>query len=190
MAGPARTMLDAGRHKTIVDAFRNGATIRIAAGKARIHPKTLAAWLQTGREDLAAHEDGETDELTAKARLALDAGEAIADRDLRWLGKLEGRIDLNGVEWTRMAWLLERTSPDEFALREVRRHELTAAAGEKQQGGATPVVQILNVLAGAGALPEGFHAAPAVAGGTRPAVADGRPRQALPAAGDVLAEPS
>lgn len=192
-AKPAR--FTPARQAKLTEAFRGGATMRIAAGVSRTPLRTLQQWLQRGRLELEEWaeiaellpETEEPPEWSIHASFYVEVAEAIAERDLRWLSKIESGDtgeDSRGKpkDWQRYAWLLERTSPDEFALKEgVRRLELTGAGGGPiRHEGSTQLAAILKVLEGAGAIEERSVA--------QLGAGDDRPRDAVSAPGAVLAE--
>lgn len=157
------------KKRLMIEAFADGATMRIACGVARVVPWSAYRWLKRGREELevwaAECEDlAETLEpgdpapkwppLTEHSRFFLDITEAIASRDRRWVKKLES-WDEKGQGWTKYAWLLERTAPGEFALKEgVQRVEHTGADGGaiKIEDRSASLADVARVLEAVGAL--------------------------------------
>lgn len=149
----------------IVEALRSGATIAQAGRVARVPSRTIALWMQKGRaalddwdeavEEIAAGDEvpeGELPELNEYGTFWLDAAEALGQRNLKWMQDLEATPESN---WTRLAWLLERTTPDEFSLREnvVRRLELTGAEGGPVRAtrGTPDLAAVLRALVAASA---------------------------------------
>lgn len=143
----------------VVAAIRAGATLTKAAALARVPLRTVQSWMAKGRASLDAWAeaveelgaDGEIPEPDELAVFALDAEEALGQRNLTWLRSLEAA---EGSSWTRFAWLLERTTPDEFSLRDniVRRLELIGAEGGPVRAtGGTEISAVVAVLVAAGA---------------------------------------
>lgn len=179
----------------IVESLHDGATLKQAAQIARVSRGTIGVWLQKGRaalDEWAAQveeqypagdppDDADLPDLDEYGVFALDAEQALGQRNLRWMKALEAG-DEKGQGWTRFAWLLERTTPDEFALKEgvIRRLEITGAGGGPVR--ATSEVQIsavAHILAQAG-----LQAGPLA----QLEEGDARPRAALPAPAPILAE--
>lgn len=145
----------------MLDAIANGLTAGKAAALARILPNTSRMWLRKGRDELDAWAaqvdeepgDAEIPDPGMYASFYLDMAEAIAKRELGWLKELHAENDRSS-QWQRIAWLLERTAPGDYALTEkVQRLELAAAVDVKVQG-VLGVADVFSVLRSAGALAE------------------------------------
>ena len=121
----SRPKLSAEVRQVFIDGMSHGLTATKAAALARIPSRTMDDWIRKGRAslDLWAEEveqlpeDAPVPELNVYGSFFLDAAEAIAKRELKWLKGIAG-WDGKGQGWTKEAWLLERTSPNDYALRD------------------------------------------------------------------------
>jgi hypothetical protein len=119
--------------RRLIEAYRKGATITLAAKYAGITRQTLHTWLDDGRaqlEHLAEHTDGEDPTsfpLEAGLVLLLDAAQAEFGVEL-----LDTIKSASPREWQAAAWLLERVFPDEYAKRQRVDHTHTIVAQVEQ----------------------------------------------------------
>lgn len=187
MSLKGRTKLTPAMHTVIVASFKRGGTQTMAAGAARIGQSTLSDWIVAGRREWEAWNAGELDELTDRARLALDIDEACAGVFLEAI-----EIVREGKQgWQSSSWVLERRLPTEFAITDrvvTKRLEITGDGGGpvKLEGGSA-LGDALAIIKAAGALPETIDGEAVEAGDE---VGAATARRALPAARDVLAEPA
>lgn len=177
--------------KKFCEGLSVGLSIAKAGALSRIPERTVFRWLEKGRVAVAEWADrvdeladGEpVPELDVYGEFFLDAAEAIAERERGWLNAIKAAEEKT-TAWQRYAWLLERTNPGDYALKEgVSRVALAAGGGKQPNAGvALNAVALLLVEAGAAQGP---------AGAVVDQLEDGnaRSRRALPAAGEVLAEP-
>lgn len=190
MAGSKPRLTEEAR-KAFVDALAHGLSINKAGALARIPPTTVDRWLQKGREALAAWaeacealaDDDPVPALDVYGDFFLDAAEAIAQRELGWLKKLEASEEKSAA-WQRYAWLLERTNPGDYALKEGISRVALAAGGGKAPNSEVALDAVALILVQAG-----VAGAAGAARAVLDQAAEDRPRAALPAAGEVLAEP-
>lgn len=91
----------------VLEAIRDGLTLRKACLACGVPVQTVDEWIQQG----GAFSD------RAKA--------AVSERERDWLRAV--RREDKG--WQRIAWLLERTCPEDYGRRDVVKTELTGASG-------------------------------------------------------------
>lgn len=191
----SKPRLTADARATFVKALASGLSIDKAGALARIPGTTVDRWLQKGRAAVA--EWGEACEelpddaasipaLDVYGEFFLDAAEAIAKRELGWLQAIKASEEKSSA-WQRYAWLLERTNPGDYALKEGISRVALAAGGAKQANTGVALNAVALLLVEAGAAQGGPGAAGAVVDQLQGE--DARPRAALPAAREVLAEP-
>ncbi len=166
----------------MLEGVADGLTMRKSAALVRLAPRTLDRWLQKGRLEIDAWAD-EVDEAADDAEIPepgiygsfyLDAAEAIARREHKWLKALWSANEKDS-QWKRLSWLLTATAPGDYAVSEkVQRLELSGSVNVQAKA-VLGVADVFDVLRSAGALAE-------LEG------EDSRPRAALPAASEVLAE--
>ncbi len=166
----------------MLEGVADGLTMRKSAALVRLAPRTLDRWLQKGRLEIDAWAD-EVDEAPDDAEIPppgiygsfyLDAAEAIARREHKWLKALWSANEKDS-QWKRLSWLLTATAPGDYAVSEkVQRLELAGTVNVRSEV-KLGVAGVFEVLRESGALAE-------LEGG------DTRPRAALPAAPEVLAE--
>ena len=92
----------------VLAAIRVGLTLQKACLACGVPYQTVEHWIRTGGDEFSAR---------AKA--------AIAEREMLWLNEV--RHQERG--WQRIAWLLERTCPEDYGRRDVVKTELTGAGG-------------------------------------------------------------
>jgi len=92
----------------VLAAIRVGLTLPKACLACGVPYQTVEHWIRTGGDEFSAR---------AKA--------AIAEREMLWLNEV--RHQERG--WQRIAWLLERTCPEDYGRRDVVKTELTGAGG-------------------------------------------------------------
>jgi len=92
----------------VLAAIRVGLSLNKACMACGVPYSTVQTWIAEGGDDFSA---------MAKA--------AIAERELLWLNEV--RREERG--WQRIAWLLERTCPEDYGRRDVVKTELTGAGG-------------------------------------------------------------
>jgi hypothetical protein len=91
---------------TLLEAFRSGLNDRDCCLAAGIHPRTLQRW----------HEVAEHDPQSAHAAFVDELKRVRAEGKLRRLQRIERAAD-DPKYWASNAWILERTDPEQFALR-------------------------------------------------------------------------
>jgi len=92
----------------VLEAIRDGLSLNKACLACGVPYSTVQTWIADGGDGFSA---------TAKA--------AIAEREREWLRAV--RREDKG--WQRIAWLLERTCPEDYGRRDVVKTELTGAGG-------------------------------------------------------------
>lgn len=156
------------KKRALMDAFADGATQRIACGVARVAPRTFQTWMRRGHDDLnewAEECEALADDLepgdpapdwpkpTTYAGFYLEVAQSLAQRDLEWMRALRGTSAKEQGQWQRYAWLLERTSPGEFALKDTARLDPTAEGGPaKIEDRSASLADVARVLEAVGAL--------------------------------------
>lgn len=167
----------------MLEGVADGLTMRKSAALVRLAPRTLDRWLQKGRVEIDAWAD-EVDEAPDDAEIPapgmygsfyLDAAEAIARREHKWLKALWSANEKDS-QWKRLSWLLTATAPGDYAVSEkVQRLELSGSVNVQAKA-VLGVADVFDVLRSAGALAE-------LEG------EDARPRRAISSSAPILAEP-
>lgn len=153
--------------------FRNGATLKIAAGRVEIPPATLREWLRAGEEQLRELYDGEPGYPNPMTLLYVACAKATAE----YLAEHVDTVSLNPADrdWRASSWLLERRDEDFNPAAKV---EVTSEHTERMvlEGGqeVKTIAEFLEYLKVQGH--EHLHGLAAV----------GADRPALPRAGEVL----
>lgn len=92
--------------EVLLKGFRSGLNDRDCCLAAGIHPRTLSRWQETAE----AHPE------SAHASFVAALKAARAEGKLKRLQRIE-KASEKDQHWTAAAWLLERTDPEQFALR-------------------------------------------------------------------------
>jgi transposase len=105
------------RVRVVLQAFAEGHSIRVAAMRAGIAALTVKIWLRKGREG--------TDPAYVEFLQNYEWAQAIHEEEnlqnIADAANGEGRHKT--PQWTASAWQLERKYPEEYARRQVTRHE-------------------------------------------------------------------
>lgn len=102
-------VLDQHVRNTLIEAFANGASKKVACGAANISPDTLSRWQRAvkNRQELSPYS---YDELRTLFR---DIDEARSRFARRMLNSISRAAEVDG-DWRAAAWALERLYPDEY----------------------------------------------------------------------------
>jgi len=92
----------------VLAAIRVGLTLQKACLACGVPYQTVEHWIRTGGDEFSAR---------AKA--------AIAEREMLWLNEVRHQ----DKGWQRIAWLLERTCPQDYGRKDSVRAEVTGAGG-------------------------------------------------------------
>lgn len=110
----APALADKAVYDKVVEKVRQGNYITTVAASVGVEPETIMRWLEKGKRG----------ENTLYHSFYLDVQEAWAEAEINVLGELRahGRND-----WRALAWMLERTRPEKFALRTISRSEVSVS---------------------------------------------------------------
>lgn len=93
----------------LAQLFREGATVKIAAGKVGLPPGVLRMWLREGEKQLSDIYEADTGYPENEGMLYVECAKATAE----YLGRKVSTIDdPQGADWRAQSWLLERRDED------------------------------------------------------------------------------
>jgi hypothetical protein len=129
----------------VAQFLRNGNSIQTSMRANGLHPDSYYAWCERGEADLAAGKGTIFTEFTENCARARGEGVAALVNVIRsaGLGTLRNEGDkLVGApgDWKALAWILERTHPEEFAARSEVRTRATLTGHMTRQNAEAAMV--------------------------------------------------
>jgi len=133
-------MIDQDLVDELAEHFRQGATVKIAAGRIGVPPGVLRMWLSVGEEQLSDIYAADVGYPEQEGLLYFECAKATAE----YLAEQVGTVTDPGLgDWRNASWLLERRD-DEF--NPASKVEVTHEQSGPSQIQGVPVVGIVDVV--------------------------------------------